>query len=178
MTNDKFSHALSLRASGYVKRWHTIHTLRDQTVALHSGQAVSLLLCLYPAPGPSVNLIKAMQWHDCSERIVGDAPSPGLRAFPAYRQMYQELEMVVALRDHPPMHEAILALSTEETAWLRAIDVLEAFLFSREEIKLGNEEFGMVSGRLYDSLTREETPIVVREFVDWFITDGMNRSFA
>lgn len=174
--DDKFAHALSLRASGYVRRWHTIHTLRDQTVALHSGQAVSLLLCLHPSP--SLNLIKAIQWHDCSERIVGDAPSPGLRAFPKYRAMYEELEMVVALRDHPPMHDALRDLTDEERRWLRAIDVLEAFLFSREEIKLGNEEFGVVSGRLYESLNRDETPIAIREFVDWYLAVGMQMRFA
>jgi 5'-deoxynucleotidase YfbR-like HD superfamily hydrolase len=175
-TSDTFLHALSLRASGYVKRWHTIHTMREQSVASHSGQAVSLLLCLHPSP--SLNLIKAVLWHDCSERVVGDAPSPGLRAFPEYRRMYEQLEMVVALRDHPSMYDAIVALNDDERQWLRAIDVLEAFLFSQEEVKLGNSQFSVVTGRLYDALNMEGTPAPVIAFRDWYLPEGRDRSFA
>lgn len=174
--SDVFSHALSLRAGGYVRRWHTVHTLREQRVDSHSGQAVSLLLCLHPAPSHS--LIKAVLWHDCSERVVGDAPSPGLRAFPEYRRLYEELELVVALRDHPPMHTALTELTTEERQWLRAVDLLEAFLFAREEIRIGNSRFNAISGDLYAVLNVEGTPTPVMEFLDWYMRHGHDMRFV
>ena len=66
----------SLRESGNVKRVHTIPVVGDvtYTVGSHSWNAVSLLYQLHT--GPSHNLVKALLWHDCAERWMGDIPWP------------------------------------------------------------------------------------------------------
>lgn len=96
---NRFDETLSLRASGHVRRWHTIRTITQQTVAEHSGQALTLLLQLHP--DPSFNLIRALLWHDSAERVVGDVPSPALRADIVYRDAYEHAERVVFVTQHP-----------------------------------------------------------------------------
>jgi 5'-deoxynucleotidase YfbR-like HD superfamily hydrolase len=169
-----FEDALSLRASGHVARWHTVRTITRQSVAEHSGQAVTLLLLLHP--GPSLNLVKAMNWHDGSERLVGDVPAPIRREFKAFAQMYEELELVVAMRHHP---SAVVTLTDDERDWLKTIDVLELFLHCHDEARLGNAEFRVIQGRARDYLwSSSTTPEIVREFVLWFEEEGQTRRFV
>lgn len=173
-----FDDVLSLRASGHVRRWHTIRTVTQTTVAEHTGQALSLLLLLYPAPGPSINLIKSLAWHDSAERIVGDVPGPTLRTFPAYKELYEQLEQVVMMRHHPA---AIVELTNDEKTWLKACDVLELYLHCHDEIRLGNSHFHVVMKRAEHYLKSplcSTTPREVLDFVEWFEVVGKTRSFA
>ena len=169
----KFEDALSLRASGHVKRWHTIRTLTQQTVAEHSGQALTLLLILHP--DPSMNLVKALLWHDSSERLVGDIPAPIRRAFPSFAAEYEQLELVVAMKHHP---SAIVDLTDDEKRWLKAIDTLELLMHVAEEIKLGNAAFRAIYVRALDYLLTDATPVEVREFIDWYESNGYQVTFA
>jgi 5'-deoxynucleotidase YfbR-like HD superfamily hydrolase len=172
-----FDEILAIRASGYVRRWHTIYTHREQSDAEHSAQALSLLLLLHPHPSP--HIVKAMLWHDMAERVVGDAPAQVKRAFPLFGKMYEEIEAAVMLTEMPSAHRAISTLSDDDKHWLKAIDTLELWLFAREEMKLGNIEFGVTWERAYRYLTgNENTPKRVIDFVTWYLTDGDKRSFA
>lgn len=164
---------LSLRASGHVKRWHTIRTITQQTVAEHSGQALTLLLMLHP--DPSIRLIRTVLWHDSSERVAGDVPAPMRRAFPSFAKQYEEIEEVVAMRWHP---EALETLNDEEQRWLKAVDTLELFLHAHDECRLGNCEFHIIFQRAKNYLMTLTTPPEVVKFVEWFLVEGCTRSFA
>jgi len=176
-TNDmsiKYDEILAMRASGYVRRWHTLTTLRQQNDAEHSAQAATLLILLHP--DPPLHLVKAMLWHDYSERVVGDVPAPVRRKFPAFAEMYEQIEQVVAMEEQPT--RAAIKLTEDETKWLKAIDVLELFLWCREEIKLGNSQFHHVYLRAHRYLNSDTMPTQVLEFVEWFMREGDKRSFA
>lgn len=174
-----FQQAESLRASGHVARWHTLpHAGDRQTVAEHSGQAVSLLLLLHP--GPSLSLIKALMWHDSAERIVGDVPSPVRRRYSEYGEMYEDIEAMVHDEHHPIVARSMTDLTKEERVWLKTIDVLELVMHCQDLVMIGNRhaERPRDLGRKW---LREntDTPQIVLDFLDhYFNQDGGPRSFA
>lgn len=170
---DTFEEILSLRASGHVKRWHTIRTLTQQTVAEHSGQALTLLLMLHP--NPSLDLIKATLWHDSAERVVGDVPAPALRANPTFKREYLRAEEMAVLDNHP---SAMIRLTAEEDLWLKAVDRLEAFLHAHDEIKLGNTTVNDIFQRAYSYLVNNDPPAEVMSFVVWYMSEGKDRNFT
>lgn len=173
-TDDDVVEALSLRASGLVKRWHTLSTLREQTVAEHSAQALSLLFLLHPSP--SIPLVKAVLWHDSAERWCGDVPAPVRRENRALADAYLLAEIEHTRKNHP---SALFDLTLDEQRWLKAIDVLELWLHCRDEVFMGNRHFEIVANRAYDYLfsERADTPDVVKWFVARVASEGY-RSFA
>lgn len=163
----------SLRASGHVKRWHVVHNINQQTVAEHSAQAVSLLLLLHP--NPSVDLIKAMLWHDCAERHVGDMPAPVRRAAPNLATEYERAEQDF-IELHVTPFSAMARLTEEDWRWLKAIDTLELFLYCHDEMMLGNQHFAIIEKRArgYLATAGASVPIEVTQFVARF----QSKSFA
>lgn len=119
------------REGGAVRRCHAIPHHGLYNIAQHSYGAVSLLLLLHPEP--SLNLIKALQWHDVGERWLGDMPGPAKTVNERLGEVYEQVEarMLFQLGLAP-------ALTEEEAHWLKAMDVLELWLWCREEEALGN----------------------------------------
>jgi 5'-deoxynucleotidase YfbR-like HD superfamily hydrolase len=155
---------MSLRFSGHVSRWHTLPFYGSQTVAEHSGQALSLLFMLYPGD-PSIELIKALLWHDSAERHVGDMPAPVRRANAELAEAYEAAEMQFLLREHPVAHSAISNLTSDDLKWLKAIDVLELLLWCGDQKMLGNQHVVFVERRALGYLERPEIPEEVTKFV-------------
>jgi 5'-deoxynucleotidase YfbR-like HD superfamily hydrolase len=125
-----------------VRRFHTCQIIGEHTVAEHCAQAATLLLLLHP--GPSVDLIAAVLWHDSSERVVGDVPSPTLRRFPKLGDAYVAAEYGVASNDHPSVGAVLAKLSPEDLWWLRAVDALEGLMFCCDQVNLGNRNLAPV----------------------------------
>lgn len=119
------------REAGTVRRCHVVPHHGQYNVAQHSYGAVSLLLLLHPSP--SLDLVKAVQWHDVAERWLGDLPAPAKWAHPELRQSYEAAEEKIL---------QALGFSVELTEWdlrwLCAVDTLELWLWCREEEALGN----------------------------------------
>lgn len=158
----KVQEALSLRASGLTKRWHTMPIHGNQSVAEHSAQAISLLMMLHP--GPSLKLVQALLWHDSAERVVGDVPAPGKRMNPEFGAAYEAAERMV-LMDHPTANEAITGLSEDESDWVRAIDVLELIMFCMDQSFMGNRHADIVVQRGIGYLEQSNTPPIILDFV-------------
>lgn len=120
------------REAGTVRRCHIVPHHGQYNIAQHSYGAVSLLLLLHPHP--SLNLIKAVQWHDVAERWLGDVPAPAKWTHTELGEAYERAEEELLKR---------LGLFGEltdlEVAWLKAVDTLELWLWCREEEALGNE---------------------------------------
>lgn len=149
------------REGGETQRAHGTFHHTPYSVASHSYGAVSLLLLLHP--NPSLDLVKALQWHDVAERWLGDIPSPAKRDNPGLREVYEsvETEYLNALGFNPK-------LTREDREWVRALDVLELWLWAREEVSRGNIPMtGWVDGvgRALDQLfLGGELPFPVRAF--------------
>lgn len=177
MTEQQIHEILSLRASGLTRRWHTLqHHAPGQNVAEHSAQALTLLLLLHP--DPSLNLIRAVLWHDSAERGVGDVPSPARRANPKYAKAYEEAEMDFMRQHHPTAYVSLINLTHDEKMWLGAVDVLDLVMWCSDQVMLGNQHAVIVLERALIYLRENKsTPAQVTEFMDRFEEEGP-QSFA
>lgn len=174
-----FEEILHLRASGHVKRWHTMHVNREQTVAAHCAQALTLLLVLHP--DPSVRLIKAVLWHDAPERITGDVPSTGKARFVDLKTAVTSAEMTIAAEDLPSLGRALSHLDNEELHWLRAVDLIELIMHCGDELLSGNQHARPVMLRVTQWIRSEWSanhfPEEAYQFFEWYLQHGQ-RSLA
>lgn len=157
-----------LREAATVERCHQTPHFGSYSVGLHSYNAVNLLLLLHP--DPSINLIKALLWHDAAERLVGDLPATALWASEELRTAAEILERRI---NHE--WEIDVQLTDEEGLWLRAIDKLELLLWSREQIYLGHHRFGEFVTILEDWFRKTDLPYYVRAFYETGLTNPLTR---
>lgn len=121
----------ALREAGNVRRAHTIPYHGEYTNGKHSYDALSILLVCHP--NPSVNLIKAVLWHDTAERWLGDLPHPAKRAFPLLGDAYTAAEESILAQMGVP------SLTKEESRWLRAVDTIEFWCWCKDQEAIGNQ---------------------------------------
>ena len=117
--------------AGKVRRFHIVPLINHYDVAQHSWGMAILLQMLHP--DPSIDLTWAVLSHDIHERYTGDVPytaklmSPDLKA--GLSLMERSVENQLGIR---------MELTEEEAAWLKALDMLELFLFCDHEYNMGN----------------------------------------
>lgn len=162
---NKFLQVLATREAGAVRRCHIIPHHGQYNIAQHSYGALSLLLLLHP--GPSLALIKAVQWHDVGERWLGDMPAPAKYSNPELGRVYEEAEQAIL-----ETLELAQVLTEEETQWLKAVDTLDLWLWCWEEHRLGNKRVQQMFQVCFDVLMKRHDegtlPGEVRFFVDNF----------
>jgi len=122
---------MAVREAGAVKRCHILPHIGHYDVAQHCYGAVSLLLLLHKEP--SHNLIQAVLWHDVAERWLGDLPATAKWDHRLLGRVYEvaETEILRGLGLN-------VELTAEEAAWLKTVDLLELWLWSREQRSMGN----------------------------------------
>lgn len=121
----------TLVESGQVERLHCCPHHRPYTVAHHCWGVVALLYALHP--DPSKQLIWACMFHDVAERFLGDMPYPG-------KHNDGELERVFEAQENSILYNLGLKfdLSPVEQNWLKALDLLELYLYCLDERAMGN----------------------------------------
>ena len=158
----------ALWEGGDVERLHIVPHLRPYTVAQHCWRMGALLYALHPAP--SRELMLAVQFHDSAERWCGDlpatvkwwiAPEAGRAVGIAEEVIKQKLGV----------H---FTLTKDEQRWLKALDILELYLFCRDELDIGNSNVRQVAKRCGEVLRADWIPQEVfnwMETMDWERTD-------
>lgn len=113
--------------SGDVRRYHTHADLArfGQTDADHQGRCVQLLFMFHTAP--SVDLIRAVAFHDAGEIAVGDVRGPTMRAHVGLAAVVGEIEAEarIDMLGADPLHD----LERDDLHWLTFVDSLEAYAF-------------------------------------------------
>lgn len=120
------------REGGHVRRCHTVPHHGEYSVGKHSYDALSMLMILHP--NPSMNLVKAVLWHDCAERFVGDMPAPAKWLNPSLEAQYEAAEVEAQQASGLVIPE----LTEEEQNWLDAVDRAELLLWTYDQMFLGN----------------------------------------
>lgn len=130
--NQQLDAVMALREAGHVSRGHTLRFVGHYDVAQHSWHMAVLLYQLHPDPSPA--LVKMVLLHDVGERFVGDLPGPIKWTNPKLADLHGELESqaLAALGGD-------VKLTPEEYCWLKALDVLELFLWTQDQKAFGNE---------------------------------------
>lgn len=129
-TQSSFERACLMRDAGAVKRYHTVRTLRLQTVAEHTFGVMQLIDHIYPDARKEV-LIAAMH-HDLPEFVTGDIPAPVKRQLPRLAVLLEEAE-----RGTAPLYRD-MDLTAFEEAVVKWCDLMELVLWCLEEVQLGN----------------------------------------
>lgn len=122
---------MNLRAAGAVKRFHTIPTHGEQTIAEHSYHMCLILTQI--ADNPSPELFKAALYHDLPESVTGDIPAPTKWRYP---KLAEELE--VAELEFIRRNNINVELTDREWLALKYADMAELVYYCIDQLNLGN----------------------------------------
>lgn len=162
------------------KRYHTVPTLREQTVGAHSF-SVAMLVALIaqdgdPAGGEglTVPLLMAALSHDLPEHKMGDLPSPSKRSLPdladgmSFRTHWGILE-VEHLKSVGLDWENLLG--PKQLRWLKMADAMDGALWCVRERAMGNQLIRTVYGNFRSYIEEisprgcEETSPAVKDII-------------
>ena len=148
-----------------IHRWPLMHNVRIENVQEHSLQvamvAHALALIRNRYFGGDLNperIATLAMFHDVSEVLTGDLPTPVKYFNPAIKDEYKKIEKIAVqkLIDMAPVdfREDYAKLidsqyhSEDEAFIVKAADVLCAYLKTLEELNSGNREFTLAKKRL------------------------------
>ncbi len=142
----------------YINRWGLMNNKRTENLSEHSLEVAMIAHCL--ATLGNVRLNKTLDadhiavmglFHDCTEIITGDMPTPIKYYNEEIRRSYKEIEQIAAYEltellpeDMKGVYEPLLneVGNTEyETKLLKAADKIAAYIKCVDEIRMGNDEF-------------------------------------
>ena len=168
----------------YIKRWSLMHSIVNENIMEHSEQVAQIAHALAMISnkifGGEVNADRCVTlavFHECSEVITGDLPTPIKYYNNEIKVAYKDLEAVAndkllsMLPDELRMdYESIIAPdeSTKEYKLSKAADKISAYVKCLEELKSGNKEFQKAEKSIKKELENSSLP-EVKYFMDNFI---------
>ena len=170
-----------------IRRWGLMRNTVPETDMEHSMQTAYIahgLAALGNARyGRSWNverIVLLALYHDVSEVITGDLPTPVKYKNPAIQDAYRNLEahardqlLSMLPDDLQPHFRPYIAADEGSDEWqlVKAADRISAYLKCIEEEKLGNRDFAQAKATIQETLTRNPPPEVqafMQEFVPSF----------
>ena len=168
----------------YINRWGLMRNTQPENIQEHSHQVAVLAHALAVIRNeqfggrldPGAVAVAAL-YHDASEILTGDMPTPIKYDNPAIRDAYKDVEAVAEgklLHMLPPelqgVYEPILTEADPEIRQVvKAADKLSAHIKCVEELKAGNNEFREAAGQTLRALTGYGLPEV-----DYFLETFMD----
>lgn len=142
----------------YIDRWALMRNSDTENISEHSVEVAMLAHGLavignirYGKNYPEERIALLGLYHDCTEIITGDMPTPVKYHSPEIREAYKEVEELAANRLLSMLPEDIRQvymdyflssrISEEEERIVKAADKLSALIKCIEEEKAGNQEF-------------------------------------
>jgi 5'-deoxynucleotidase len=161
----------------WIKRWGLMRNAIEENVATHSWEVATLAHALALIRnrhfGGQINadrVAAAALYHDATEVITGDMPTPVKYHSQVMRQAFgdiehkAEAELLALLPEDlradfaPYLQES--RLPEEDQALIKAADRLSAWLKCRAEIRTGNKEFEPAERQIRQRLEQEDLPEV------------------
>lgn len=169
----------------YINRWALMRNSYPENISEHSLEvgmiAHVLALISNKKYGNNLNAERAAligMYHDCTEIITGDMPTPikyyNKDTVEAYKHVEEQAakDLLEMLPDYlQDEYESILfPKEGEEYLWklVKAADRLSAYVKCIEEEKAGNREFSSAKSAVYAKLTEMDIP-EVRDFIRDFV---------
>lgn len=167
----------------YINRWGLMRSTRPENLSEHSLETafIAHALCLIKNKqlGGNLNAERAAviaMFHDCTEIITGDMPTPIKYDNETIKSVYKQIEKAAGERliSHlpeylKPEYEEILNPSeTELVKIVKAADKISALIKCIEEGSMGNNEFKVAersTRELIAQLNLPEAEIFVNEFL-------------
>ena len=167
----------------FIQRWALMRNTAPENVQEHSHQVAVLAHALAVirkekfggTVDPGAVAVAAL-YHDASEILTGDMPTPIKYDNPAIRKAYKEVEAVAEQKlvdflpeELRPIYRPILTAADKEVEELvKAADKLSAHIKCMEELKAGNNEFREAAAQTRRALEAYDLP-EVRYFMDTFL---------
>ena len=164
----------------YITRWGLMRNTFSENIQEHSHQVAVLAHALalirrdilhLPTPDPDRCAVAAL-YHDASEILTGDMPTPIKYYNPEIKDAYKQVERIagnrlldmlpLALR--PSYEHLVLEDDKELEPIVKGADKLSAYIKCVEEQKAGNTEFDSAA-----AVTMQALRDLHREEMDWFI---------
>lgn len=167
----------------YISRWALMRNTAPENVQEHSHQTAVLAHALAVIRNEKFGgmidpgeVAVAALYHDASEIITGDLPTPIKYYNPAIKTAYRAVEAVAEDKlismlpeELRPEYEEILKMPDPEVRELvKAADKLSAYIKCVEEVKAGNNEFRNAAAQTKAALEASRLP-EVRYFLDTFM---------
>ena len=164
----------------YITRWGLMRNTFSENISEHSHMTAVLAHALalirrdilnLPTPEPDRCAVAAL-YHDASEILTGDLPTPIKYYNPDIKDAYKQVEWIAGNRlldMLPPQLRASyehLVLEDEEAVlpFVKAADKLSAHIKCLEEQKAGNTEFDTAAKQTWDAMKAMDRPEL-----DWFL---------
>ena len=171
----------------YITRWGLMRNTFSENISEHSHMTAVLAHALalirrdilnLPAPDPDRCAVAAL-YHDASEILTGDLPTPIKYYNPEIRGAYKQIEAVscrkllALLPDALQESYAPLLLESDEAVGriVKAADKLSAHIKCLEELKAGNAEFASAAAQTRQALIEMRLPCLdyfMAHFLDSF----------
>ena len=164
----------------YITRWGLMRNTFSENIQEHSHQVAVLAHALalirrdilhLPTPDPDRCAVAAL-YHDASEILTGDMPTPIKYYNPEIKDAYKQVERIAgnrlldmlppALR--PSYEHLVLEDDKELEPIVKGADKHSAYIKCVEEQKAGNTEFDSAA-----AVTMQALRALHREEMDWFI---------
>lgn len=171
----------------YINRWGLMNCTRQENLSEHSLETAIIAHALAVIGSKRLNksidagYVAAMAiFHDCSEIITGDMPTPIKYYNNKIKQVYKDIEQDSAdkLLDKLPddlreEYEPLVAHGEETDElyrYVKAADKLSALIKCIDELKMGNTEFKSAQKSIQKAVEKmaaelEEVKIFVEEFL-------------
>lgn len=166
----------------YITRWGLMRNTFSENIQEHSHQVAVLAHALalirrdilnLPTPDPDRCAVAAL-YHDASEILTGDLPTPIKYYNPDIKDAYKQVERIAGNRlldMLPPQlrdsyEHLILEDDTDLEPIVKGADKLSAYIKCLEEQKAGNTEFDSAAHQTLQSLHE-----LHREEMEWFLTN-------
>ena len=167
----------------YITRWGLMRNSFSENIQEHSHQVAVLAHALAVIRNEKFGgLVDAgavavtALYHDASEILTGDMPTPIKYDNPAIRKAYKDVEAVAErklVEFLPPelqesYREIVSPVDGEIEVLVKAADKLSAHIKCLEELKAGNNEFREAAAQTRRALEAYDLP-EVRYFMDTFL---------
>jgi len=163
-----------------ITRWALMRNTFSENIQEHSHQVAVLAHALalirqnilqLPGPDPDKCAVAAL-YHDASEILTGDMPTPIKYYNPDIKVAYKQVEHIAAERLLDMLPEQLRACyaplvhesDPEITPIVKAADKLSAYIKCVEEQKAGNTEFDFAARQTMESMLAMDMPEL-----SWFI---------
>ena len=164
----------------YITRWGLMRNTFSENIQEHSHQVAVLAHALalirrdilhLPGPDPDKCAVAAL-YHDASEILTGDLPTPIKYYNPDIKAAYKQVEHVAGNRLLDMLPEAlrasyaplVLEEDKEVLPIVKAADKLSAHIKCLEEQKAGNTEFDSAVGQTRMAMEKMDLPELT-----WFL---------
>ena len=164
----------------YITRWGLMRNTFSENIQEHSHQVAVLAHALalirrdilkLPTPDPDKCAVAAL-YHDASEILTGDMPTPIKYYNPDIKDAYKQVERIAGERLLSMLPEAlresyrdyVMEDVGDMLPIVKAADKLSAYIKCVEEQKAGNTEFDSA-----EKATKEAMRKMNRPELDWFI---------